>query len=236
MNTSLLERLRGFQIPQPAPVIAGNYLVARLRGVDFQGVINSPDFGFERPYDAAFNKLILRSAIHLLGGDAYGRYAFAELLEFSLLLDRRGLADHWPDVTELQSYLVALASAKMSLQLEDDVVFSIKLYSFPNHELAVAYFVWRQQEAELEAIDRFCTHVLSGDDREPQDVKLILDGLAANEKEEILRQHGIEYAALPSWQRYGAGAFLAEDDKQVTVESELPRGDEYVPYLERYLY
>ncbi len=230
MNNALLERLRGFQIPQATPLAPGNFVVARLRGIDFEGMIDSPEFGFTRPFDPRFGKMMVQTASHLLGGDACGRFAFVELVEMSLLLDR-GVGARWKDATELHNYLVGLSASKMSLLVEDEALFTCKLYSFTKPDLVTAYFLWRRQEAALASLDRYSTHVLAKDNNAEVVAKL-LEGLGALEKEEILRQHGIEYPSLPAWQRTGAAVLLGAEQK-VTVETNLPPESEYASYLQR---
>lgn len=233
MNTTLLDRLRGFQVPPSAPLVAGNFVVARLQGVEFEGIIDSPDFNFERPFDVDFGKMMVRTSSHLLGGDICGRFGFVEQLEVSLLMDHKIVADRWGDATDLQTFLVALASSKMSLQVDDEALFTCNLYSFSKSDLVIAYFMWRQQEAYLKSLDRYCVFVLSKD-ASAETVASILDGLGPLEKEEILRQNGIEYTDLPSWQRRGAGVSLTAENK-VLVDTNLPEDNAYRPYLQQFL-
>jgi tRNA(His) 5'-end guanylyltransferase len=233
MNATLLERLRGFRIPGVVPVPADAQIVARLRGIDVDGLLRSPDLGFAHPFDPRFAKLILRTASHLLGGDACGRYGFAEHGEFSMALDRDAVKARWSDAGELQNFLVGLASTRMSTLVSAEALFSCHLFAFNTPELVVSYFIWRQQEANLRALDLYCTHVLA-QERSPEEIAKLLEGLGAREKEEILRQNGIEYSGLPAWQRCGAAVHLAEDGK-VAVETDLPRDSAYAPYVQQYV-
>lgn len=233
MNTNLLERLRSFQIPPTTPLSEGNHVVARLQGVEYEGIIDSPEFGFEQPFDARFGKMMVRTASHLLGGDVCGHFGYVEQLEFSMLMDFRTLTSRWTDASDLQSFLVALASSKMSLQVEDEALFTCNLYSFANADLVIAYFMWRQQEAYVTALNRYCIYVLSKESS-PETVANILEGLGPLEKEEILRQNGIEYSEVPAWQRRGAGVSLASDNR-VSVEANLPEDSAYRPFLQQFL-
>jgi tRNA(His) guanylyltransferase len=234
MNTTLLDRLKGFQIPPTTPFAKGQFVVARLQGVDFEGLLASPDFSFTRPFDAQFGKMMVRTAGHLLGGEACGRFGFTEHFEVSLLLDPRTLADQWADASDLQSFLVAIASSKMSLQLEDEALFTCKLYSFAKPDLVVAYFMWRRQEAALQALDLYCKYLLGKEGQTPAHVATILEGLGPLEKEEILLQNRIEYAQLPAWQRWGSGVYLSPEGK-VTVETNLPQDAAYGAFLQPHL-
>jgi tRNA(His) 5'-end guanylyltransferase len=236
MSGDLLERLRSFKVPPTTPFAPGPHVVARLQGVDFGGLLDSPDFGFSKPFDPEFGKMLVRTASHLLGGDAAGRFAYTEHQEFSVLLDGRGLVEKWSDACDLQCYLVGLASSKMSLQVEGEAVFSCSLYAFPNRELTVAYFVWRRQEALLDALNSHCAHVLLGQDRTPEMVQSLLDGMEPAEKEEILLQNGIDLAQLPAWQFNGAAVYLRDEGRHVGVDSDLPQEADYGPYIEGHLH
>jgi tRNA(His) guanylyltransferase len=235
MNQALLERLRGFQIPSATPIPAGQYMVAHLQGLDFDGILNSPDFGFKQPFDVDFGKMMVRTTSHLLGGDACGRFGYTELTEMSVLLDYRGVGARWKDAVDLQSYLVAQAASKMSLQLEDEALFTCRLYSFSKSDLVIAFFLWRRQEAALAALDRYCSHVLVKGGSASENVRSILDGLAPVDKEEILRQNSVEYGELPAWQRVGSGVSLADNGSRVVVDANLPDESSYSAYLQRYL-
>lgn len=236
MNSTLLERLKGFQIPAATPIPTDRYIVARLLGVEFDGILASPDFGFSQPFDAGFGKMMVRTASHLLGGDACGRYGFVEQLEVSMLLDNRGqLTRLWVDASELQSFLVALASSKMSLQLEDEAIFACKLYAFTKPDMALAYFLWRQQEVYAASLDRYCVDVLSRD-QSPDLVAKIMEGLGPVEKLEILAQNNMNHESLPAWQRRGTGVHVEPgQDGKITVDTGLPESDAYRSYLQRFL-
>lgn len=235
MNSDLLERLRGFLIPPAMPIPQGSYVVAQLQGVDFEGIFNSPEFEFENAFDARFGKMMVRTASHLLGGDACGLFGYTELMEMSVLLDRRVLSDRWQDVADLQNYLVGLSSARMTMLLEEEALFICRLYAFHRADLAVAYFTWRQQEAYSEALDGYCRYVLlQKDDSSKEHVRTLLAGLGPLEKEEILQQNKIDFSTVPAWQRHGTGVSLNAQEG-VSVDSKLPHDGAYAAYLQRYL-
>ena len=107
-------------------------------------------------------------------------------------------------LVQYKCYLVGLASSKMSLQVEGEALFSCSLYAFPSRDLAVAYFVWRQQETLLETQNSYCAQALLSEDRTPEMVESLLEGMNLAEKAEILLQHGIDLGRLPKWHTYGA--------------------------------
>ena len=234
MNPTLLDRLRGFQIPGATPLSGDHFLVARLQGIDFEGIIDSPDFGFTQPLDVRFGKMLVRTGSHLLGGDPCGRYGYIEQMELSLILDQHRAVSTWSDASELQAFLASLASSKMSLLVEDEALFNCRLYAFSKADLVVAYFMWRQQEAYLTTLERYCAYVLGKDGSSAASIAGVLEGLGPLDKEEILRQNQIDYSSLPAWQRCGTAVSIGADGR-VVVDSNLPRDSAYRPYLQQHL-
>jgi tRNA(His) 5'-end guanylyltransferase len=235
MNDRLLERLRGFRLPQLTAIPDDHYVVVQLIGVDFEGIFNSPDFAFENAFDARFGKLMVRTAGHLLGGDACGIYAYSELMQISVLLKRRVVAKSWGDATDLQNYLVGLAGAKMTMLLEEEALFLCRLYSFSSPDLVMLYFTWRQQMAYASALDGYCRVVLSQrEGATVATVSTLLEGLGPTEKEEILSQNDIDFSSVPAWQRYGTGVRLGEGGA-VAVDTALPHDGQYNLYLKQFL-
>ena len=233
MNSGVFERLREMRLPAATEIPAGCHVVARLRGVDFEGLLDSPELGFSQPVDARYAKLMVRTISYLLGGDACGRFGFVELLESSVLLDSDLLRNRWTDANDVQNFLVALASTRLSALMETETLFNCQLFAFTTPALAVNYFMWRQQEANLAALDRYCGGILAASNS-PAEVAMLLERLAPREKEEILRQHDIEYASVPGWLRAGIGVML-QPDGRVSIEAALPHEGEYAPYIERFL-
>lgn len=235
MNKTLLERLRGFQIPPITPLNKDVFYVAHLTGVDFEGIIDSPDFNFDAPYDAQFCKMMIKTGSFLLGGEAGGRYCFVEPTEMSVLLDMRHTPQSWNDAADLQNYIASISSCRMSLQLEEEALFTVHLYAFPNSDLVVAYYLWRRQEAPLNALDRYCRYVMQKSGNAPEQIRTILGGLGPLEKEEVLRQNGVEYRRLPEWQRMGTAVIQTKSDQRIQVLTELPPENAYAAYLQQFL-
>ncbi|PID37890.1 MAG: hypothetical protein CSA24_01230 [Deltaproteobacteria bacterium] len=226
--------MQGFRIPPATPIPADSHVVAQLEGVDFDGIFNSPEFEYENAFDVRFGKMMVRTASHLLGGDACGLFSYTELTSVSVLLDRRLVGERWKEVADLQNYLVGLSSARMTMLLEEESLFICRLYAFNNSDLAIGYFAWRQQEAYLQALDGYCTYVLMQKDESSREhVRSLLSGLGPREKEEILQQNKIDFTSVPAWQRNGTGVALNTEGR-VSVDSNLPRDAGYTAYLQRF--
>lgn len=233
MNSPLLDKLRGFRCPQASQIPADSLVVAELAGIDFEGIFNSPEFEYDNAFDARFGKMMVRATSHLLGGDACGIFGYTELTQLSLLLDQGAVQRRWDDATDLQNYLVGLASAKMTLLLEEEALFICRLYAFPSAALVGGYFVWRQQEAYLNALDGYCRLVL-GRKGSAEQADTLLSGLGSEEKQEVLRQNDIDYESIPGWQRFGSGVHLDADGK-ITVDTTLPRDAAFGEYAAKHL-
>ncbi len=235
MDASLLQRLRGFHASPAVVADASSTLVARMRGVGFPAIVASPEFGFDAPFDLRFAKMVVRVGSQLLGGESCGAFAFAEQFELSVCLSRTQLRDsQWSDIRDLQNYLVGIASARMSLQLNDEAIFDCELFAFPDPQLVLSYFAWRRSEVLATALERYSHHVLTKDNRTRADVEKLIAGLGPKEREVILGQNGIEWDKIPSWQRDGTGLSLGAEGR-LHLDSNLPRGAAYMSYIKEFL-
>ncbi len=147
------------------------------------------------------------------------------------------------DARRLLSRIAGEAAGKLSLLLGQVITFEARLYEFPDHDLALEYFRWRQEDALVHAIDRYCTHVLAQSGADSSAVPRILDGLGPDEKVELLRQNGLEFQTVAAWQRLGAvvrikpaeGSNGTDTRGRLLVDLNLPPADEFSDYLKRAL-
>lgn len=234
MIQGLMDKLSRCQIPASTPVPDEGYLVAWLKGVDFEGLLKSPDYAFSYPFDPQFGKMVVRAACQLLGGDACGTYAQVHQHEVAVLLSRDDARRTHADALSLQGYLVALASSRLTLEVGDEAIFACSLHALSEGDLARDFFVWRQQLANESALYRYCFHVLEQEGQSETTVRAILSGMEPEEREEILRQHHIRFEDLPAWQRWGAAAYVGADGR-VAVDTALPRAEHYGAYVTRFL-
>jgi tRNA(His) 5'-end guanylyltransferase len=225
--------------PNPFEVFAGRELavgrplVARLGGRKFDNLIEQ--LAFDRPYDARFGKAMVKTLSYLVTtlGCTFG---YAERTDLSLYAVSNG-----GDARRLMSRIAGEASGKLSLLLGQVGTFDVRLFEFPDPEDALEYFRWRQEEAEVAAIDRYCVHVLSQSGADSGAVPRILDGLGPDEKVELLRQNSLDFATVPAWQRHGACVRLrapsdGDDGKgHLLIDLNLPNQDEFGQYVRRAL-
>lgn len=228
------EQLSGFEVVEGRELVAGQPLIARLIGRRFDALLDG--VGYVKPYDPAFGKNMVKTLSYLLTalGASFG---FAEQTELSLFAIAGG-----GEARRLLSRIAGEGSAKLSLLLGSVCTFETRLFQVPDVEVAVEYFRWRQREAQLRAVDRYCMFVLGQTGTETSAAERVLAGLGLDEKVELLRQNGLDFQGLPSWQRHGASVALratgtiphegsAENRGRLVVDLNLPAEAEFAAYL-----
>jgi tRNA(His) 5'-end guanylyltransferase len=234
-HPTLPERLAPFEVFAGRELSVGRPLVARLAGRRFDQLLD--DGTYEQPYDPRFGKAMVKTLSYLVTalGASFG---YAERTELSLYAISAG-----GDARRLLSRIAGEGAGKLSMLLGHVATFDTHLYEFPDADVALEYFRWRQESAHVTAIDRYCTHVLSQSGADQNAVPRILDGLGPDEKVELLRQNALEFATVPAWQRRGACVRLrpAESENghsnmgRLVVDLNLPDEDEFGNYLRRAL-
>ncbi len=230
----LADELVSFEVFTGRDLVPGRPLVARLIGRRFDAILDG--IGYQKPYDAAFGKHMVKTLSHLL--TALGcSFGYAEQTELSLFAVSGG-----GDARRLLSRIAGEGSAKLSLLLGAVSTFEARLYELPDVPVAVDYFRWRQREAHLRAVDRYCLHVLGQSGSEPEGAERIIEGLGPDEKIELLRQNGLDFQTVPAWQRRGATIALRQNGTaaptgegdpraRLVVDLNLPAEDEFGGYL-----
>jgi tRNA(His) guanylyltransferase len=232
------DKLSAYEVFSDRELKMGHPIVARLVGRRFDQMLDGG--AYDKPYDARFGKAMVKTISYVAAvlGASFG---FAERAELHLYALANG-----GDARRLLSRIAGEASGKLSLLLGEVATFEARLYEFPQHETALDYFRWRQEEAHVLSIDRYCTHVLSQSGADVTAVPRILDGLGPEEKVELLRQNALDFAAVPAWQRRGAvvriqpvgeNGHAAEHagSGKLIVDLNLPSDEAWIDYLRQAL-
>src|SRR5215471_3355983 len=235
------EHLDHFEVLADRELMAGFPTVARVQLRDLERLLSAPEYGFAQPYDARFGKMMVKTASHLLGAGSGAIFAFAEASEISALIGPPADEDEPRDARELIVRLASEASAKLSLLLGGVAAFDGRLYELPNPQLALEYFRWRQDQARVRTLDRYCGYVLAKGDAPGESTLKVLADMAEDEKVEILRNSEIDFEGLPVWQRRGAGIYVRKpngtpetESVRLVVDPDLPFGEDYAEYLKRF--
>jgi tRNA(His) 5'-end guanylyltransferase len=232
---AIVDRLSEYEVLVSRELAVGRPLIARLSGRRFDQLLEEPSF--EQPYDPRFAKAMVKTLGYLCTtlGASFG---YAERTELSLYAVAAG-----GDGRRLMSRIAGEAAGKMSLLLGQVVTFDTRLYEFPDADQALDYCRWRQEEAHLSAIDRYCVHVLSQSGADAVAVPRILDGLGPEEKVELLRQNALDFTQVPGWQRLGACVRMRPVEGEnghgpmgrLLVDLNLPPQETFGDYLTRAL-
>jgi tRNA(His) guanylyltransferase len=232
---TMADKLGAFEVFPDRELKVGHPIVARLVGRRFDALLEQGSY--ERPYDARFGKAMIKTLSYVAAtlGASFG---FAERAELSLYAIANG-----GDARRLLSRIAGEASGKLSLLLGEVATFEARLYEFPGNEQAMEYFRWRQDEANVVSIDRYCTHVLAQSGADATAVPRILDGLGPDEKVELLRQNALDFTQVPAWQRRGAvvriqpleNGHASNGTGRLIVDLNLPADDAWGDYLRQAL-
>lgn len=225
----LAEQINPFEVLSAQALTEGHPMVARLIGRRFDNVL--AQFGFERPFDPRFGKMMVKTLAHLCAalGASFG---VCERTELSLFAVGGG-----GEARRLVSRICGEASAKLSLLLGDVVTFDTRLYEFDSTEAAWDYFKWRKGEAAADALDSYCAHLLVQSGTDPSTAPVLIEGLSHEDKIDLLRQNAIEFGELATWQRNGSAVYVAQQGGtgRLIVDLQLPEADAYPDYLRRVL-
>jgi tRNA(His) 5'-end guanylyltransferase len=195
---------------------------------------------FGQPFDVRFSDLMRATAAAMLE-QLGGVLAYTEGDEVSVLLPRAG--EPRRAVNSLCSAAAHVADAAFVATAGRPVHFVGRLWFAPSIDDAVAYFAWRQSDAARAALDGWCHWTLRTNGNTPKQATRRLKGARVADKTELLIGHGIEFNAVPAWQRRGVllGWEALDDDaptaaaapvlptagRRIVVDAELPMGEQF---------
>ena len=240
------ERMRVFETAHDYCVLPGIFMVARLDGRGFTRLTKEVH-NFESPYDLRFRDMMVDTAEALLV-EFNAIYAYTQSDEISLLfplscdLFKRKLR-------KLNSVLAGYASAKFALNLGHMASLDCRICELPSPRYVVDYFRWRNEDAHRNALNAHCYWLLRRQGLDGGKASESLMKLSVAEKNELLFQHGINFNALPSWQKRGCGVYREEYQKEgfnpitrepafaarrrIKKDLELPMKDAYSEFVAR---
>ena len=207
-SDDLETRLRRFETALDAPIPAGFQIVARLDGRSFTRLTHEI-CNFEAPFDRGFHDLMASTSRHLMACGFNILLAYSESDEISLLFHPdEGSFGRKP--RKWISVLAGEASAAFSLALGRVAAFDGRLSVLPGPEQVVDYFRWRMNDAARCCLNGHAYWLLRGQGLSARAVAGLLQGMSRAAKHELLFQHGINFDALPTWQKRGFGVYWRE--------------------------
>ena len=113
------------------------------------------------------------------------------------------------------------------------------------------YFRWRQEDAHRNALNAHCYWLLRKNGASVSEATSALEGKSVAYKNELLFQNGINFNELPSWQKRGVGLYWDTFEKTghnpisgkdvvttrrgIKADYDIPLGDDYAAFLEKFL-
>jgi tRNA(His) guanylyltransferase len=239
------ERLRVFESIGDEPLSTDGHLVARLDGRGFTK-LTKERLELSKPFDPRFRDVMVATTRHLMHSGLAVLYAYTQSDEISLWFapDEQSFGRK---PRKLLSVLAGEASASFSLAMGVVGAFDCRLALLPDLDRVCDYFRWRQQDAIRNAMIGHVYWRLRGQGLSPRRATSAMTGLGHAALGQRLREFGVEFDALPTWERCGVGqrwvrveregvdprtgATTMAERRQVLLDDELPTGEAYAAYL-----
>lgn len=245
-NDEFEKRMRAQESFHSLRLPTGTWTVLRVDGRSFT---HFTETGFEKPIDNRFQQMMRQTAQALLE-ELHGIYAYTESDEISVLF-----APDWDlfdrELEKLVSISASIASATFTLACQRIAHFDSRVWVGNDPAQVVDYFRWRQTDAERCALNGWCYWTLRKAGKKPAEAMALFKSTSPEEKVALLRQHGIDYHALPTWHRRGTGLYWETFEKsgydpvqrqeriairrRIKVDEGLPLKEEYKAFILRFL-
>ena len=193
-------------------VLPAMFMVARIDGRNFTRLTRDVH-KFEAPFDDRFRDLMLDTTDHLMNCGFNVILGYTQSDEISLLFHPEETA-FGRKIRKYNSILAGEASAKFSLLLGDMACFDCRICEFPNEQLVIDYFRWRNEDAHRNALNSYCYWILRKQNCSPVDAAAIIKGYSVAQKNEFLFQNQINFNDIPLWQKRGTGLYWETYEKQ----------------------
>jgi tRNA(His) 5'-end guanylyltransferase len=240
-------KMRRYETAHDRAVPAGVHIVARIDGRSFTR-LTKETHAFEVPFDARVRDLMVATTAHLMECGLRAIYGYTQSDEISVLF-HRDETSFGRKTRKLATILAGEASAAFALGLGAHAAFDARVCELPDVEAVRDYFRWRAEDARRNALSAHCYWALRKDGASVAEATARFSGASIDEKRAFLAGRGVDFDALPAWQRRGTGLVWASYEReavdprsgqpvvttrrQVRVDGELPEGDAYGAWIVR---
>ena len=240
------KKMRVFEESLDQTIVPEMYMIARIDGRSFTK-LTKVKCDFEAPFDVRFRDIMVETLKHLMDCGFRVVYGYTQSDEISLLFHKDESA-FARKVRKYNSILPGTASACFSMQLGKIGVFDCRMIPLPNMDLVRDYFLWRQEDANRNALNSHCYWMLRKQGVKPSVAQSQISKKSNGDKNELLYANGVNYNNLPSWQKRGVGAWFTDVAKEgfnpktgqkvvvsrktLHIEYELPLGEEYANLIQ----
>lgn len=238
-------RLRVYETAHDQLVPPDVFVVARLDGRGFTRLTKEV-LRLEAPFDLRFHEAMAGVVEHLMGVGFKALYGYTQSDEISLLFDPAESA-FGGKVRKYLSILAGEASGHLSLALGQAAAFDARLSLLPSVALMVDYFRWRQEDSRRNALGAYAYWEQRKRGIPAAEATRRLDGMSIPDKLAFVADFGIDFEALPAWQRLGIGVVwetylkdgrnprtgetVMASRRRLRREMGLPGGEEYGRFI-----
>ncbi|MFD9945236.1 tRNA(His) guanylyltransferase Thg1 family protein [Nonomuraea sp. NPDC059023] len=225
----------------------GAWAIVRVDGRNFS---RYTERRYGKPFDERFSAIMADTARALLE-EFGGRYAYTESDEVSVVL-APDFAMFGRGLQKLVSISAAVAASAFTHGAGEPVQFDSRVWLGAGVEDVIDYLSWRQADAARCAVNGWSYWTLRGTGQSRHEAARALERTSVAAKNELLSRHGVDFNALPAWQRRGVGLWWENHEhpghdpirgvdvitrrRRVRVERELPMKGDYRRLLARLLH
>jgi len=242
-------RMRSFETARDQFAATDALLIARIDGRSFTRLTKDL-LDLERPFDIRFRDWMLATVEHLMTCGFRVCFGYTQSDEISLLFDPAE-SGFGRSIRKWTSILAGEASAALSVRVGRPAAFDCRIIELPQLETVVDYFRWRCEDAKRNALNAWCYWTLCGEGHSATAATRQIESVSIEDKRALLSARGIDFDALPHWQRHGTGIVWEQYDKpavnpqtgeRVTAHRkrlqtlpDLPRREEWTEWMQRIL-
>ncbi len=242
-------RMRVYETVDDQFIPAGIFPVVRLDGRSFTR-LTKERLDLEAPFDRRFSDFMAATVEHLMECGFRVLYGYSQSDEISLLLDPAETAFS-RKVRKVNSILAGEASARLSLLVGQVACFDSRICQLPSPNLVADYFRWRQEDARRNALSAYGYWEQRKRGATVAAATRSLERMSTVAKHALLAGFGIDFDALPAWQRKGFGVSWESYEKEgrnpltgetapavrqrLRLDRELPDGEAYGRFVRAFL-
>ena len=203
--------MRAYEEALDQKIPPGIWPVVRLDGRSFTKL--TEDLAMDKPFDVRFRDAMIATAKSILESGFRAIYAYVESDEISVLFSAKDPTFN-RKMRKWLSSLAGQASATFTHTIGHPGVFDARICPFPNVEIILDYFSWRQSDSRRNSLNSYCYWLMRQDNHNPRQATKKLEKASLEEKIMLLRSYGINHKEIPSWQRNGVAMAWTQVEKE----------------------
>jgi len=205
-------KMRIYETRHDVMVTQGIYIVARIDGRNFSK-LTKVLHKTENPFSEIIRDYMVETLKHLMNCGFSVIYGYTHSDEISLLFNIKETLFSGKHRKYI-SLLAGEASAKFSMHSGKLASFDCRLSELPDKELVIDYFRWRSEDARRNALTAYCNYCLRNAGYADEEIAAQIRKLNIDNKIKLMRDSGIVFEDLPSWQKNGIGVYWLDSAKE----------------------